>query len=300
MFNDDWGWYLYDCFNLFTDHSDGSNDTIELAYSDTVSNQIASRTVTGTGLSPAALSISDGPTYNYGSQLRTTTTDKTFTVTNSGQVDAAGVSVSGLVSLFIQRGSYPGTGGTCSSSIAVGNCTIVVSYTPTDATYDSDTIQISYHDGAVTQTAERAPTGTGLDPASLSLSDGVTYDFGSQILTTTSEKTVTVTNNGGFSATSLSGSGLNPPFDFKGGGYPGTGGTCSGTIAVSGSCTIVVEYTPTTAGAQNDTIEIGYNNGLATVTAQRALSGTGLDPAALDISDGSTYDFGSQVMHHIR
>src|SRR5437868_5741285 len=59
----------------------------------------------------------------------------------------------------------------------------------------------------------------------------------------------------------MGGAGLAAPFTFKGGTYPGTGGTCIATLAAAGTCTVVVTYSPTTTGAHTDTIDITYNDG---------------------------------------
>ena len=53
---------------------------------------------------PAVLAVSDGATYNFGSQVIASTTDKTFTVTNSGEVSASGLSGSGLSSPYTFKG----------------------------------------------------------------------------------------------------------------------------------------------------------------------------------------------------
>ncbi len=272
------------------------NDTMQLAYDDGATAQNSTRAISGTGLDPAALSISDGATYNYGSKFLNVSTDKTFAITNSGDVSATTATGSGLAAPYsFKGGSYPGTGGSCTATIAVGSCTIVVTYTPTTSALHSDTIIIGFNDGAAAQTATRAITGTGQSPASLAISDGVTYDFGSRVLTIDSDKTFTVTNSGDVSATVAAGSGLVAPYIFKGGSYPGTAGTCGATITV-GSCTIVVTYTPTTAAVHSDTILLGYNDGQVVQSATRAVTGTGVNPASLAISDGATYDFGSQVL----
>ncbi len=73
-----------------------------------------------------------------------------------------------------------------------------------------------------------------------------------------------------------------------------TGGTCStgGSIAGAGSCTIIVQFAPTLATTSTATISLDYNNGAATQSTTRALSGTGLNSAELAFSP-STKDFGS-------
>jgi hypothetical protein len=75
-------------------------------------------------------------------------------------------------------------------------------------------------------------------------------------------------------ATSVTEISLAAPFAFKGGSYPGTGGTCTTTI--SGTCTIVVTFTPTSGGVKNDFVTLQYNNGTSVVSVSRAITATGV------------------------
>ncbi len=270
-------------------------DAIDISYDDGVVVQSASRNLQGTGVPPALLSISDGPTFDYGAVVSTGFADKTFTVNNSGSLSATSISGGGLSAPFAYKGgSYPGTGGTCGGTINSGaSCTIVVTFNPTATGPFSSTVSLGYQDGAQAQTATRAVQGTGAPPASITISDGPTYNFGSLANGSSADQTFTLSNGGGVPATSMSGGGLTSPFFYKGGAYPGTGGTCTTTLAAATACTIVVTYNPTTNAVHNSTINISYNNGLSGQSATRAVTGTGVPPADLLISDGATYDFGT-------
>jgi alpha-tubulin suppressor-like RCC1 family protein len=77
----------------------------------------------------------------------------------------------------------------------------------------------------------------------------------------------------------MSESTLNAPYLFKGGTYPGTGGTCAttlnGTADGSNTCTLEVTFTPTVSSSPTDTITLDYNTGLAAANTTRALTGQG-------------------------
>jgi hypothetical protein len=227
------------------------SDTIDLSYFDGVAAQNTTRDIQGTGLSPASLTLSDGPTFDYGTVTIGNSVDKTFTVTNIGASSATGVSGAGLaVPYAFKGGSFPGTGGNCAASLAGGGttCTIVVTFTPIGSGVQTDTIDISYNDGVAAQTASRDITGTAITPAILAVSDGPSYDFGTQATGSTTNKTFTITNSGGTTATGLGESGLAAPYALLGGGFPGTGGTCIATLAAGANCTIVVQYAPVGVG----------------------------------------------------
>lgn len=283
---------------VFTPTASGTaNDTIRIAYNDGLQDQSSTRAITGNGQSPASLGISDGATYDYGNVYQSLSSDKTFTVTNSGQATATSLTTGNpnIAAPYAYKGGsgYPGSGGTCGSSLAgSGTCTIVVTFSPTATGAANDTIRLSYNNGVSGgQSATRAITGTGVGYASLSISDGSTYSYGSKYINTTNtDKEFTVTNAYSGSATAITADALSAPFAFKGGDYPGTGGTCGVTVGGGASCTIVVRYSPTTLGSHSGTITLNYTRpDASSTTATRAMSGTGIgNPGDLDTTWGTS------------
>ncbi|MCB0357953.1 MAG: choice-of-anchor D domain-containing protein, partial [Bdellovibrionales bacterium] len=241
-----------------------TSDIFQVDYNDGTSATNASVGVQGTAASVALLTISDGPTYDYGIKAVGSTNDHSFTINNTGGVPATALAGVALTPPFSYKGgSYPGTGGTCGVSLAnSASCTVIVTYSPAAAIVSSDTLTINYNDGVAAQSSDRDVQGTGANAAFLAISDGPTFDFGTQAVGSTVEHTFTINNTGSVSATAIAdGGGLAAPFAFKGGSYPGTGGSCSASLANGGSCTIVVTYSPAGAGIHTDTIDINYNNG---------------------------------------
>ena len=53
--------------------------------------------------------------------------------------------------------------------------------------------------------------------------------------TTSVDKTFTITNSGDVTGDSIVGDGLADPFTYKGGAYPGTGGSCSDSLETDGN-----------------------------------------------------------------
>lgn len=270
------------------------SDTIVVSYNNGQSAQTSSRAVSGEG-ALAVLAISDGPTYDYAKKAFGSVTSKTFTITNSGAIGATAITDgAGLAAPYDWKGgTFPGTGGTCIATLAAAaTCTVIVDFSPVSAAVFNDIIDISYNDGQGSQTASRAVTGEG-GLALLTISDGATFDYGILVPGATGSKTFTVTNSGGVGATSMAdGAGLAAPFNWKGGTYPGTAGTCGATLATSATCTIVVNFVPSAVAVYNDTILLNYNDGQAAQVANRAVTGEG-SVAVITISDGATYDFGA-------
>lgn len=114
--------------------------------------------------------------------------------------------------------------------------------------------------------------------ASIVISDGSLFSYGTVGVGSSLDHTFTLTNTGGSTATSMGGGGLAAPFTFVGGSYPGTGGTCGATLAPAGNCTIIVRFSPAGNGSVSDTIDIAYNDGTATANSTRNIQGVGGSP----------------------
>ena len=163
-------------------------------------------------------------------------------------------SVSALPFSFDGTGDFPGTG-TCDSVNIPGNsnCTIGIQFNPQEVGSYSETLTLIYSDGVGAQSAAGSLTGNAvplIGPAVLSVSPA-SIDFGNVDIGVSADSTLTIQNTGGSAATSLSGSFANTAFKFKGGSYPGTGGTCpaSGTVGAGVTCTLIVVFSPTSATA---------------------------------------------------
>jgi len=115
----------------------------------------------------------------------------------------------------------------------------------------------------------------------LTISDGATYSYGSISISVDVDKTFTVTNTGteGTSAISAVAFGTTA-FGYKGGTFPGTGGTCTTSgLEVGQSCTIVVTANYGTVSTQNDTIRLNYRTKTTTIQSTRAITATFINTA---------------------
>ena len=92
-------------------------------------------------------------------------------------------------------------------------CTVVLEYSPTAIGVHSEVLTISYNDGKENQQATN--TFNGFTEAFLTISNNPSYDFGNRAITSSIDKTFTVTRTGGATATGLTGNGLAPPYSFS-------------------------------------------------------------------------------------
>lgn len=115
------------------------------------------------------------------------------------------------------------------------------------------------------------------DRSTLTISDATTYDFGSINVSTDTDKTFTVSNSGTYAVSGMTGAAFgNAAYTFKGGSYPGTGGTCGTTLNGSSSCTVVVTANRATTGTVTDTLQINYVSKVS-ASATRAITATFVD-----------------------
>ena len=230
----------------------------------------SSDSLTGTGIA-AALSLN--PTsIAFGNQTTGTSSgNHAVTLTNSG---TATLNISSITFTGANSAEFSINSNTCSSTLAAAaSCTLNVVFSPTSAV--AKTASVTFTTDASTSPDNVSLTGTGVVPAvpaiSFSPSPGA---FGSQLQNTTSSPlTVTVSNIGTASEILA-----NPFFTITGsnsGDFVRSGGTCtnSGTIAASGSCTVILTFTPTASGSRTATLNI-----LGTANGSNALTGTGTQP----------------------
>jgi hypothetical protein len=198
---------------------------------------------------------------------------------NNGGLQARDVSV-----------SYSGTGEfligetTCSGNLGTGSsCVTEVTFTPTTQATQSGTLTLTFNNGLRSQTVSVTIAGTGVAPGSvqqpsaLVISGGPTFDFGTISVGQTNTTTFTVINAGPGTATGITESvtaALGSPFSFLSGTYPGSSGTCGGSLAAYTSCTLRVAFTPTTSGASSDTLTLSYLSNGTPSTATLNLTGT--------------------------
>lgn len=105
----------------------------------------ATPTVTATPTSTSSTLQIDKSSYDFGVALVGQTYSATFTLTNSGTTEVSSLAGSGLSGeLSFLGGSFPGTNGTCSTSLSAGSsCTIVLSLIPTSSGSLSQTLSVS-------------------------------------------------------------------------------------------------------------------------------------------------------------
>ena len=131
--------------------------------------------MTGTGTTQALLQIDPneggtGASYDFGTWG--VATSQSFNVFNVGAqaATAMGDGHNLGAGFAFTGGTYPGTGGTCGATLASNaQCLIAVTFTPSGSATSSSAIGVAYFDGAASEDATLAVTGTGTTLAVVSI-----------------------------------------------------------------------------------------------------------------------------------
>ncbi|MFZ2652958.1 MAG: choice-of-anchor D domain-containing protein, partial [Burkholderiaceae bacterium] len=223
--------------------------------------------------------LTGGP-LNFGSvQVGSTSAIQTLTITNTGNV-----ALSGTPSFSITQFSAPTpvnpAGGTCYvlSSLAPGaSCTVNVRFQPTAATTYTGTFSVTTSPSSVVLGSPVTLIGTGFAPPSTASVTPNPLAFGNRATGTSSTLDLTVTNTGSVALAGGSftfGGGTPQPYSrVTTGTFPGGAPNCGTGLAIGATCTVRVQFLPTTAASFSRTLTVAYTG--ATVTpASVSLTGT--------------------------
>lgn len=216
-------------------------------------------TGTGTGQANPAFSTS-ASSLNFASVAVGSTALRSTVVQNTGNVPLS------LASIAVSGSSYSANHN-CGASLPVSDsCTISTTFTPTASGTSTGTLSVAYSGVAASNVAL-----TGIGLADNLTSNTSSQGFGMVNVGSSSTMSFTVTNVGTV-ATPLSYSTLPASVSRS--------GSCSGTLGVSASCTVVLTYTP------NNTTPLSGSITLTGTNTSRTLnfSGTSQLPPSFSIS----------------
>lgn len=242
--------------------------------------------------SPASLNLAPGSVVDFGTTLNGFNYQFTVSVQNASTTVGADniIETANLSGPFaFAGGSYPGTGGTCASSLSpLSICTIVLDVNPTaNGRFDSS-VTLDYNDGVTDQSFTMNLTTLVRDPipATLAFTPPGPHDYGIVAVGSGfSDATFTINNTGELPATALNFTGLSAPFSM-------TANSCIGSIPALGSCSVTVRFAPLTQVIFNQTLSLGFNDGTGIQNIGLAVSGQGRDAGFLVFDEGYNFDFG--------
>ncbi len=232
--------------------------------------------LSGTGVTPGALTFSPNPV-SYGSVAVNTTATQTVTVENTGGATVTLGSPSASNGFAVVNH--------CGASLAPGaSCTLQVSFDPgaTGAVSGLLTFPASVSGNAPTDPL----SGTGVSAGSLSVSPGSLSYPATAVGSTSTAQTAVFSNPGGVSIS------LNSP-TVSNASFIISSNSCGATLAAGATCSVGIAFAPAAAGSRSGTLMLTGGSG-SSVTAQVDLSGSGVAPAQFVFAPASLA-FGQQA-----
>ncbi len=242
----------------------------------------ATAALSGTGESPAVLSVTPTAS-NFGDvAVGGMSTNVVFTVTNTGTA-TSGVPSAALIGGGATHWNLVANG--CTAALTGGaTCMITVRFEPTAAGPQTAQLEVTATPGGRDVSDL---TGNGVDPSNIRLNP-TTVNYGMVAETDTASSTITLQNVG---TTPISG--ISPSIS----GADNTNftilpsSTCGATLAGSSTCTYDVQFAPGQDAKRAFSASLDVNYGAATVSA--ALNGTGIADILLEpVVAGDTFDYG--------
>jgi hypothetical protein len=210
--------------------------------------------VTGTGQRSALLTISPA-SHTFGRvAVGAESTVQVFTVTNDGGLETA------TIPQVVSHMDFPVKMNGCTAKLASkAKCEIRVAFLPTMEGERAGDLDVS----SGTVSAKARLTGVG-DARPAILAMPTSLDFGKVVVARKSGvRSVTLQNPGAGAISELKITPNNPAFTIE------AGGSCAGTIAGNGSCTINVAFTPAARGPLQSELTITMKGGLMSGVAVR-------------------------------
>ncbi len=216
--------------------------------------------------------------------------DVSISVKNTGNVSSQNITASLLGAGFgFVGGVYPGTGGSCQSTLAaLSNCTLKLRFTPVFVGPSLASLTLDYSNKKTIASL----SGSGLASPDVITNVSV-LDFGTLNIGKSLVFSIAITNVGTGIANSVSGNVTGTGFSFYGNYFPGSTGTCKSTLAASKTCYLMLQFVPGVEGDLTGALNLTVDGATKTV----ALKGSGTKPGgfsqAFEISGG---DFGQVPM----
>jgi hypothetical protein len=248
----------------FTPIQVGSRTGVLTIYTNVTGGELTV-SLSGTGASTGDFTLAP-PSLNFSSwQVGTTSTVLQVTAKNSG---SPALSYTSAVT-----GPFAIASNACGASVpAVTACNLTLTFTPTQT--GAATGALTFIDALGTQTV--ALSGTGLAPPIDVLSVSALSFPGTITGQLSTAQTVTLTNSGGVSLTSIAIS-VNGAFQQT--------NACTAILPANSSCTISVQFDPAVVGSQAGTLSVSDVTRALPQTV--ALSGLGIAPPAFGVSPTS-------------
>jgi len=220
----------------------------------------------GTGVAATPVLTFSPTSVNFGNQMVTTSNSWTVTLNNTSGTPATFSNVLSVLGLGFSQTNNCGT-----YLAAYSTCTAVITFTPPGAATFSGILMLVPTNSAP-QTVSL--TGTGIPVSSVIFYSPSSIDFGNQLVNSTGNAWTVTLNNTGNAAVVFSGVSLTDTTNFS------QTNNCGTYLPAYSTCTIQMNFTPTTSGTINASLTSVIDGTTETVS----LTGNGTVPPDYSIS----------------
>ncbi len=267
---------------------------LKMGYSDGATTQSLVLPLKGRALAPANLEVTDKGAIDFGTALFGAKVDRVLTIKNTGELPAVSLQLGVPI---VPNGAFAAIESSCKERVEPGReCTVKTRFAPVEKGAQANDLKVTFADGQKPMVSLAVPLkGVGQPPAALAFREAK-MDFGRWLVGQKDERTFEISNSGESPALKLRAqlSSEKTGFVWKGGRYPGEGGTCADQLEAAKSCKLVVTFAPQAAGDLKDTLEVEYDNGVKIMKAAALGTGRAVAPGKLQFS-APNFDFGIRV-----
>ena len=241
--------------------------------------------------SPAQLQLSSSSQTQFPEVVNGFTYTQSLEIRNlSGTVPADNIVANASLSspFSFTGGEFPGTGGDCGDTLnPLSSCTVEIEINPNQVGDFSSNITFDYFDGLADQSLSIDLNATARDPfpANLNIAPSGAHDFGILAIGGFSDLDLIITNTGEETATAINFSGLLGSLTIP-------NNTCGASLTATSSCQLTVRFSPLEAQLYNQILSVGYNDGSAPQTINKAFSGEGRVAGFITVIQGLSFDYG--------
>jgi Abnormal spindle-like microcephaly-assoc'd, ASPM-SPD-2-Hydin len=242
---------------VFTPTVAGGNAATLIVSSSTIGVKAVQVSLSGTGQASSGININPAQMTFSSANTGQASAAQTATISNTGSVDATGLTVSVTPPFSLTQSG-------CGTTLAAGaSCSVGIVFTPQTSGMVTGTLTA----GSSLNSAIAALTGSSGAAGTVQMQPSLLTFPTTGVGATSSAQTVTLTNTGPVPLSSLALS--------VSSGFQLAANTCSSTLAVGANCTINVAFGPASAGQQNGNLTVSSVSLSASQQAQ--LSGMGFD-----------------------
>jgi hypothetical protein len=254
-------------FEITPNVSTSFQSSFQLNYFDGLEDESLEITLSGQSRDPfpAQLTLSPSSDFNFGALAIGGFRDRVITLSNTGELAATSINLSGLNSPFSIENN------TCGTTLGPGEqCQWSVRFSPLTDSVSNDSLSLSYSDGEQNQSEGINFQGEGRIAGFLTITEGLNFDFAVLLAGQSSQRTLTLENTGGGNVTGISVGTLSAPFSV-------TGHNCPTSLTPSATCQIVVTYSPSQTQFNQTSLNINYFDGFDNQQSQPQFQGQGFN-----------------------